>query len=710
MKSRFILFTTIISCLTWIAFVSYDIVIKQNRVNYTQYFSVEDGKILVIHHADEVNWQENNLQVLAENAQILESIKQKISKNTSVFISEKRSLLVIEKAEKWKSEEVSELFTSGIFPFEMNGTNQFSFGKYAGRVSENQILLHKLDELTLSGISLEPDKKSSFSLIYWENSDLIYEDIYCRKDKNIIYIRYPNRNELKESVDDKQKFSGVIPSNFDRYEFYTAEEFAIIDSSFSSTVFKEIISTGLILLEKDGSKVVLFDFKENQLPIQSLNERLGLEEKNEDFAEFDSLVFSTKVDTLNRKLFVAQFDDIGVISYDKSYFDAIITDINLGNSLSSNTKKMDQLFGDLPLKSSMRIVDSTLCISKTYVGNQTIETIVKRKSMLSNESMKDVKDYFSMNPGERVLGFGCFDERGNSILYTESKKLHGYINGLKKWTQELPEIPSSVELSSCKKFLMVHLASESWIFQKNGTLIMRVPKSLAIKPVITQLKDVDLIFTVNNQNFMEYQLNGTVNRQFFIADPITELVYFKELGNILIMTDSGYYTYDPKTKKSPRKVALGRAFNGIGLNGSTWLIHHQGNTLSWLNLNNGQVKSIGLPNLKVHGVLESNLGSGIVISSGSTIQVILNNGQLLWKQTYKGTEINKIITAANSKGKSILCVLDAIQNQAFLLDETGKWLIHNTIHAERDLKITTFGTDGYSISTFLGTYVVQYNR
>lgn len=119
MKSKIFLSTIVILCFSWIAFVSYDIATRQSAVDLTGYFSKEDGKIIVIHHANEVNWQENNLQVLTENKQIFESIQHKTSKNTSVYISEKRSLLLIEKSEKWKKDEVIDLFSEGIFPLNL---------------------------------------------------------------------------------------------------------------------------------------------------------------------------------------------------------------------------------------------------------------------------------------------------------------------------------------------------------------------------------------------------------------------------------------------------------------------------------------------------------------------------------------------------------------------------------------------------------------
>jgi len=712
MKSKYFLLAVIFLCITWIIFVSYDIVTKQNEVNLTQYFSNEDGKIVVIHHGKEVNWQENNLQVLLENKQIFGSIQHKISKNTSVYMSEKRSLLVIEKPEKWRKDEVAELFSSGIFPFEFQGTNEFTFGKFNGVVSSNQILLHKLADLKYSSSSLQPDKKSSYSIIYWQDESLTYEDSYIKRDKNITYKRYSNKLLMKQAVDDKQKFSRIIPANFDHYSFYSLEQFIQIDPQFINSVFSKIIDNGLVRIKKGNQQAILFDFKENQLPIQSLNEHLNIEEKNEDFAEYDSLEFSSFFDTTGRKVYVAQFQEFGLISFDKGYFDALVTDINLGYSLSSDTKKMDELFGELPLQVSMRVVDSVNCFSKSYVGNQTIETIVKRKSMLCEDDMRDVKEFFSMNPGEKVLGFGTFDERGNSIVYTSNNKLHGYINGLKKWSTDISEIPMGIDLSVDRKYLLVHFSSETWVYQKNGGLKIKIPKTPEIRPVIANIRGVDYAFTVSGQSFIEFKLDGSVNKQFNGIEPIREIVFLKEAGNekLILLGTNSFLTYYIQSKRAPKKTSTNKSFTSIGGNGNSWFTSQAANSVSWLNVSTGQIQSLSMPNLKIHDVLVTPSGNALVVSSNKSIQTILMNGQLLWKQTYDGADISKIVSGFKTNGNSILCLLDAIQNQCFVLDQSGKWITNNSIHAEKEIKINTFGADGYSISTFLGSYLIQYNR
>lgn len=50
-------------------------------------------------------------------------------------------------------------------------------------------------------------------------------------------------------------------------------------------------------------------------------------------------------------------------------------------------------------------------------------------------------------------------------------------------------------------------------------------------------------------------------------------------------------------------------------------------------------------------------GNAIVISSNNSIQTVLINGQLHWKQDYDGNDISKIVSSQNTKGKSIISVL-----------------------------------------------------
>ena len=712
MKGRLILLLVIGICVFWITYVSVDIVSKQNAVNFTEYFNKEDGKIVVIHHSEEVNWQENNLQVLYENKQILESFQKKLPKGTSVYISEKRPILIIEKSENWKEDEVNQLFQAGILPYERLRRDQLSFGKYEGIVSNNQILLHKVNELELTGCPLKPDLKSSYSLIYWQNEELVYEDYYCRLDKNILFKRYRNKNGLKQKLDDKQKFSGIIPADFNRYSFYTKEEFELLDSKFKNTVLAGIIEGGLVIIEKGNQKAVIFDFKENQNPVQSFNESLGLEEKNEDFGEFDSLSISFIIDSTGRKLYLAQFEEFGVLSYDKPYFDAILTEINLGTTLSMDSKKMELLFRDLPLQVSMRVVDSNRCLSKTHIGDQTIETVVTRKSIISSDNLKDVKDYFSLNPGEKILQFGCFDERGNAIVYTELGNLHGYSNGLKKWTQKLSEMPVSIELSDNRKYLLINLSNEALVYQKNGSLLLRIPKSPTVSPKIITFKGVELAFTVNSNTFIEYQLNGKISKQIVLPQEITDISYFKDLKNdqIILLAENGYFSYDLKTKKQLKKSERNDTWSIIGSNENHCLVSLKGNSFTWFDPLMNQLHSMAMTNFKVHDIIRTNRGNALLVSNGNLVQAILMNGQLLWKQNFRVKEINKIVAGVNAKGNTIIGMLDGIQNELFVFDENGSNLIQNSIHAEDDIKITTFGSEGYSITTFLGTYLIQYNR
>ena len=60
--------------------------------------------------------------------------------------------------------------------------------------------------------------------------------------------------------------------------------------------------------------------------------------------------------------------------------------------------------------------------------------------------------------------------------------------------------------------------------------------------------------------------------------------------------------------------------------------------------------------------------------------------------------------------KWVLAVLDAIENKMVLVDANGEDYLQEDFYASKNVKITSFGNSGYSISTFLNNYLIQYSK
>jgi hypothetical protein len=55
-------------------------------------------------------------------------------------------------------------------------------------------------------------------------------------------------------------------------------------------------------------------------------------------------------------------------------------------------------------------------------------------------------------------------------------------------------------------------------------------------------------------------------------------------------------------------------------------------------------------------------------------------------------------------------VLDALENELYIFDQLGRASDQNERHGEIKVQVSPFGTNAYSITTFLGSYLIQYTK
>jgi hypothetical protein len=64
----------------------------------------------------------------------------------------------------------------------------------------------------------------------------------------------------------------------------------------------------------------------------------------------------------------------------------------------------------------------------------------------------------------------------------------------------------------------------------------------------------------------------------------------------------------------------------------------------------------------------------------------------------------------SKNGSPLICVLDAIDNELYLMNQLGQAFDQNNRHGETKAQVSAFGTNAYSITTFLGSYLIQYTK
>ena len=125
----------------------------------------------------------------------------------------------------------------------------------------------------------------------------------------------------------------------------------------------------------------------------------------------------------------------------------------------------------------------------------------------------------------------------------------------------------------------------------------------------------------------------------------------------------------------------------------------------------GARKSIRLnQQVGLMGAFSQNNQVYFIIKQGKKLRAIDFNGQKKWERSLDLEEISSIYIAANQGGKTILGILDAIENKLYLYDTKGNKIDESERHGEQKIEISPFGANAFSITTYLGSYLIQYTK
>jgi len=392
--------------ITWISFVSYDLLHKENTHNFRAYFQVADGSIWAIHQPNEVNWDDHGIQTLSLNQALYSSMSIRVNEPCSYFFSSKNALFLLEKRSSWSKKEIQELFQNGLFPFELGKLNSFEYGKLHGIFKGNQLLIYEGELGEANEQPFQVDTKASLSrvLLSAKKNGGRVSDIYLKKGRIYTYTKIlVGPNAIKE-MDDRRIFAQVIPANIESYSFYERSYLAKVDPVFAHSVFsKQMISSGVVFVSKDNRCAAIFDYQEDYSPIDILNEQLQSEGSNDLSAEYKHLRFAKIMEEFNDSssqkpsLHIALIDGFAVVSTSKEFLDYVISEAELSNTLSQDEKRTAAVYGNLPKKVAFRQVSKSKQQSISVYGKKLVETSCRMIDVVDRKESQKIKDYFVMN-------------------------------------------------------------------------------------------------------------------------------------------------------------------------------------------------------------------------------------------------------------------------------------------------------------------------
>jgi hypothetical protein len=707
--------------LTWISFVSYDLLQKENTHDFRTYFHHSNGAIWAIHQPNEVNWDDHNIQTLSLNQALYSSISIRMNEPCSYIFSAKKVLFLLEKRSSWSKKEIQELFKNGLFPFELGKLNSFEYGKLHGIFKGNQLLIYDGELADPNDHVFHLDTKASLSRVVLSKDPKggRVSDMYLKKGHIYTYTKSAIGKNAINEIDDRRIFAHVVPSNIDSYSFYERSYLAKMDPVFAHSVFsKQMISNGVVFVTKDDRSAAIFDYQEDYSPIDILNEHFQAEGTNELSAEYKHLRFAKLLeefeDSSSQKpsLHIALMDGFAVVSSSKEFLDYVLSEAELSNTLSQDERKITQVYGNLPKKVAFREVSKSKQKAVSVYGKKMLETSCRMIDIVERKDNQRIKDYFVMNPGVRVIDFAAFPERGNVIALTENHMLVGYINGLKKWEKPCPQEVLSMHLIDIgQSYVSVQFATETQLFDKTGRLVFRMNSQNDITPSAYFAKN-KMEFVVANTDKSVQLLNdkGTLIKPFQVNGTIKQIAVTSQAKKPIlgVLTSTMYYTIDLEKRKTLSKLSIDSTYSLI--NTGVELIPTSVRNASLTMIKNGKPTQFSVKsNVKLLGSYLINKELTIILSRGKELYAY-QNGKIIWEKTISAQEISALSIQKSKNGTPILCVLDALENELYIFDQRGGASDQNERHGEMKVQVSPFGANAYSITTFLGSYLIQYTK
>ncbi len=714
MRQRLVLLILGILALGWVVFSSYDLLSNENLVDFRTYFNPKDQAVYIVQDPQALDWENERMVTTELNESLYYTIVKKAKEPVTLFFSAKSTKILIEKKGNWTQKDIKNLFENGLFPLQLGKLKQFEFGKLHGKYNRNQLIIFEGELPSAEPLRFNVSAKASYAWLKWDkNKQIRLTETYCKKDAKYRYLKYRNPNPALRKQDDQALFAAVIPDFFKRYYFYEKSYAQQLDPAFAKSPWFKCIDHGFVHLQQDSSSLVIFDFQENSNPIQTLNEFFRKEELNTESATYNNLQFSSIISDSKTTWHLATYGQFGLASPSKTLLDQALASATLGQTLSQDETQTKRFFANMPSKVSARWVDANQKKTVTLLGRQIIETSYQKLNAQTLEQQDKIRDYFVMNPGFRILQFAAFAERGNVIALTENHQLVGYINGLRKWEKDLSQdVVELYQISGYAPLVCVQFEHEAQLFDKTGRLVYRLTHDAGTRiQVLDNKGKKEFICAGSSNNVQLYSETGGLIKQFSLGSKVRQLHSYKQSGKayVSILTDNQHQIIDITKRKAAMKQNADSTYVLVGNTSAAFAVKIEKTTATVLSLN-GQ-KQFEVPSrVECVGSYMQAANQIIIFKRNRSLYAFNAKGQRVWEKTLDAVEISDVSSFYGPNNQSILSAIDAVGNQIYLLDDLGRDLDTDKRHGQQEVQLSSFGNNAYSITTFLGSYIIQYNK
>jgi hypothetical protein len=725
MLGRYVLLTLGVIALFWTGYVAIDLIDKKDELAPLQYFGKEDGSILIIHRQNEVDLSTINFNTTEGNSILINSLSFESANVKSVFLSEKRSHILLESNELWSRELVRELFKASTESIDFSGISSFKSGEYEGEIYRNRLYLtqQKYNTTVSESNWTKHDIKSSASLVTFKDDNFILTDIYFKTAGRIDYITKTNSNSIGNQVKDKNLFALVLPSNLNDYHFFEKEYLGNIDETFKNNPMYAWMDKGMVEFTYNDHVVLISDYKQSQDPVNSLFDFVKLDPNNNQYGFFQEVKLTQSFPAESSDGFYAfSMDDFVVLSTDKETCEKIVAEYKLGNTLSQNPSRMEEIYAGLPERVSERFASTASKFSKTVYKNQLFQTILpSNKEGVVNENVKP-KESVTMKMGETIQDFLVLNGSGNIIAVTKNGNVSAFTNGKRNWERNLGS-------SSIGEIDQVKLNGQNYFVftTKNGLhLIDQQGNSAEGFPFMTNESEFTTASTnytwKNKSYFVLPDSKGNLQQIDFsgrktntlktglsdIRTPIDVWVSNRKLF-FGVRNSSTFKMLDADSRKEFRSFSI--IENSVSTKVENELIQFaisNSELFRYDQKGNKNTLNGNWKNFKLQGATED-VNPNLIAYSTGVLKLIDPTGNVITIINSNAKEIDNASVNSFANGKTIICIVDGLENDVYLHGLNGQMFVNQSFEGTGKSIVTQATNGKYLLTTIVDDFIVQYS-
>jgi hypothetical protein len=711
MFKRVLLGLVLVVSITWIGYTAFGILTATNDYSEAFVFNKEDGQILIVNRANEMNYSAVDGFVSSPNFELAESLKN--TYKTGFFSSSRPHFLLISD-NNWNPTSIEKVFS----PYDVKvdkSKKSFSFGEWSGTYKKERLYVSQKD-FNLNKKALEEfiyDKKASASVLYFGEKNEVASvlDIYFKADGKVDYITRDENIKQGKQIRDEEIFGGYISRKSSGYHFYERDYYSTLDEEYAKSPMPNWLQSGFVQVKYAGETVLISDYIDGQDPILILND---LQQTLDDYS-FETRLTSTFPE-VGRSYFVKYLEDLVVFSHSEEICDQFIADYKLGKTISQNKASQKRVYGDLPQSVSERYIAEDVRLSKAVYKGYLLETKFGKSEFKVESQEKSI----AMTCNFDIVDFKPLSEPGDVVALGSKGEVSFFKRGEQAWRKQMESKAMGeiqvIELhGGGEKHVLANSEDAIYLWDLQGNPAPGFPIELE-SPAIIEVKfyrwKEKSYFLITNDKGLTIQFDSEGRELSVLKSdilPIRKIDVWASQGRLFygFASATEFDMFEVAIDKSLRKFNIpensqplktpNQLFHYGFINGRFCQVDQKGTKTRFENYTNGQLFPIN----------EQSKNPTLIVRSRNNIHLINQKGIEIGQLRMPFNEIEDVNIFNLNSGKTVVSVIDGLENNVYLYDIAGTELTENSLEGKTRVHVSAYG-EGYIVTTVVDSYIIQY--